>query len=124
MFTLPRIDSEYQDLLEKFGQEYLSEKDPDKEPMDLESYFDEYIPTPYEAVRAAFYGYDWNPFIEMDRNGDHRARESFNPNRTYFAFNGAGNLVSIDERDLIYYLYDEIDEDYFYSWCQEMGYID
>lgn len=124
MFELPRIDNAYQELLEQYGIEYLGEKDSDKMPLSMEYDFDEYLSTPYEAVRAAFYGFDWNPFIEMNRSGDNRGRESFNPNRDYFAFNGYGNIVSIDARDLVYYLYDEIDEDYFYSWCQEMGYID
>ena len=52
---------------------------------------------PDEIIRRAFYGYD-ETYTKDEQ------RESFNPNRNYFYFNGCGNLVSIDEKDYSDYL--------------------
>lgn len=48
---------------------------------------------PLEVLRRAFYGYDATYGVDDDN------RQSFNPNRDYFYFNGYGNLVSTDYKD-------------------------
>ena len=50
--------------------------------------------------------------------------DSFNPNDEYFAYNGYGNLVSINERDLNKYLNDYVDEEEFYNYCVDNGYFE
>jgi hypothetical protein len=51
-----------------------------------------------EILRNAFFEYD-NAYSKSEQ------RETFNPNRKYFYFNGYGNLVSTDEREYNDYLY-------------------
>ena len=48
---------------------------------------DEHFESPYNALQSAYFG-------------------SFNPNHHYFTYNGYGNLESIHERDLDYYMED------------------
>lgn len=48
---------------------------------------DEHFQSPYEALTSAYFG-------------------SFNPNDDYFTYNGSGNLVTIHEFDLDYYMED------------------
>lgn len=50
-----------------------------------------------EILRCAFFGYD-DAYAKLEQ------RETFNPNREYFYFNGYGNLVSTDELDYSCYL--------------------
>lgn len=50
-----------------------------------------------ELLRRAFYGYDEDSYT-IDYRGE-RVHDAFNPNRTYFTFNGYGNLVSADYKD-------------------------
>ena len=108
-FNAPK-DWDFEDMLNDYGMEYLQENDSDDEPVDMES-FDEYLDSPWEAVRSAFYG---------GRFGFDR--DSFNPTDPYFRFNGYGNVESIPYLDD--YLKDMIDEESFYDWCVEQGYFE
>lgn len=115
------MDYDFEKLVEQYGNEYLQEYSPDDciYPMDEIS---EFITDVWEALRSSFYGYDWNPYVE--ERGDTNAREQFNPNRDYFAFNGYGNLLSIEGYDYTKWLMQWINEDKFVQWCAERGYID
>lgn len=110
---------DYRELLKNYGNEYLQEHNPDDciYPMDEVS---EFITDVWEALRSSFYGYDWAPGADSERS----LREQFNPNRDYFAFNGYGNLTSIDGYYYTDWLERCIDEDDFIEWCTEQGYID
>ena len=108
-FNAPK-DWDFEDMLEDYGMEYLQENDSDNEPIDMDS-FDEYLDSPWEAVRSAFYG---------GRFGFDR--DSFNPTDPYFRFNAYGNVESIPY--LEDYLKDIIDEESFYNWCVEQGYFE
>ena len=108
-FNAPK-DWDFEDMLNDYGMEYLQENDSDNEPIDMDS-FDEYLDSPWEAVRSAFYG---------GRFGFDK--DSFNPNDDYFRFNGYGNVESIPYLDD--YLKDMIDEESFYDWCVEQGYFE
>ena len=48
---------------------------------------DEHFESPYDALQSAYFG-------------------SFNPNDDYFTYNGYGNLETIHELDLYYYMED------------------
>lgn len=81
--------------------EYMREHNDDYQPYDMEE-LDEILGEncePSQAIRYAFNGYDYNPNKDV-------SKEPFNPNREYFAFNGYGNLVSIDK----YYLEEYLDD--------------
>ena len=108
-FNAPK-DWDFEDMLNDYGMEYLQENDSDNEPIDMDS-FDEYLDSPWEAVRSAFYG---------GRFGFDR--DSFNPTDPYFRFNAYGNVESIPYLDD--YLKDMIDEESFYNWCVEQGYFE
>ena len=108
-FNAPK-DWDFEDMLDDYGMEYLQENDSDNEPIDMDS-FDEFLDSPWEAVRSAFYG---------GRYGFDR--DSFNPTDDYFRFNGYGNVESIPY--LEDYLKDTIDEESFYDWCVEQGYFE
>lgn len=108
-FNAPK-DWDFEDMLNDYGMEYLQENDSDNEPIDMDS-FDEYLDSPWEAVRSAFYG---------GRFGFDR--DSFNPTDSYFRFNAYGNVESIPYLDD--YLKDMIDEESFYDWCVEQGYFE
>jgi len=108
-FDAPK-DWDFEDMLDDYGMEYLQENDSDNEPIDMDS-FDEFLDSPWEAVRSAFYG---------GRFGFDR--DSFNPTDPYFRFNGYGNVESIPYLDD--YLKDMIDEESFYDWCVEQGYFE
>lgn len=108
-FNAPK-DWDFEDMLNDYGMEYLQENDSDNAPIDMDS-FDEYLDSPWEAVRSAFYG---------GRFGFDR--DSFNPTDPYFRFNAYGNVESIPYLDD--YLKDMIDEESFYDWCVEQGYFE
>lgn len=108
-FNAPK-DWDFEDMLDDYGMEYLQENDSDNEPIDMDS-FDEYLDSPWEAVRSAFYG---------GRFGFDR--DSFNPTDPYFRFNAYANVESIPY--LEDYLKDIIDEESFYNWCVEQGYFE
>ena len=108
-FNAPK-DWDFEDMLNDYGMEYLQENDSDNEPIDMDS-FDEYLDSPWEAVRSAFYG---------GRFGFDR--DSFNPTDPYFRFNAYANVESIPY--LEDYLKDIIDEESFYNWCVEQGYFE
>lgn len=108
-FNAPK-DWDFEDMLDDYGMEYLQENDSDNEPLEMDS-FDEYLDSPWEAVRSAFYG---------GRFGFDR--DSFNPTDPYFRFNAYGNVESIPY--LEDYLKDTIDEESFYDWCVEQGYFE
>lgn len=108
-FNAPK-DWDFEDMLNDYGMEYLQENDSDDEPIDMDS-FDEYLDSPWKAVRSAFYG---------GRYGF--KNDSFNPTDDYFRFNAYGNVESIPYLDD--YLKDMIDEESFYDWCVEQGYFE
>lgn len=108
-FNAPK-DWDFEDMLDDYGMEYLQENDSNNAPFEMDS-FDEYLDSPWEAVRSAFYG---------GRFGFDR--DSFNPTDPYFRFNAYGNAESIPY--LEDYLKDIIDEESFYDWCVEQGYFE
>ena len=48
---------------------------------------------------------------------------SFDIRADYFLIDNAGNYASLEERNLLRYIADEIDEPYFLNWLFENGYI-
>ena len=102
---MTRNDYDFDELVREYGAEYVQEYYPDDMlyPMDEIS---EFITDVWEALRSSFFGYDYNPY--RDEN-----RDQFNPNRDYFAFNAYGNLVSIDAHDYVAWLSRMISEDEF-----------
>ena len=111
----PPKDWDFDEMIEDYGFEYLSEKDPDSEPYDMGEFNEltSYRDDPLEAITHAFYG---------GRYGF--KNDSFNPNDEYFVYNGYGNLISIQDYDINDYLKEHIDEPYFYDWCVEEGYFE
>lgn len=111
----PPKDWDFDEMIEDYGFEYLSEKDPDSEPYSMDEFNEltSYADDPLEAITRAFYG---------GRYGF--KNDSFNPNDEYFAYNGYGNLISIKDYDINDYLKEHIDESYFYDWCVEEGYFE
>lgn len=109
----PPKDWDFDEMVNDYGSEYLSEKDPDSEPycMDEFNELTSYADDPLEAITRAFYG---------GRYGF--KNDSFNPNDDFFTYNGYGNLISIPY--LEDYLKDMIDEESFYDWCVEEGYFE
>lgn len=104
----------YEELLEKFWQEYWDDNDldPDSRPMDMSGLNDyaSSLDEPADILFRAFYGHDYNPWNE---------KEEFNPNQEWFAFNGYGNLVSIDDFRLGWYLSDYIGFEELVKWVAE-----
>lgn len=113
------MEYDYRELLRDYGNEYLQEHQPDDCIYEMDM-ITEFITDVWEALRSAFFGYDWAPGADSD----HNLREQFNPNKDYFAFNGYGNLVSIDGYYYVDWLDRCITESEFVEWCQEQGYID
>lgn len=111
----PPKDWYFNEMIEDYGFEYLSEKDPDSEPyfMDEFNELTSYADDPLEAITRAFYG---------GRYGF--KNDSFNPNDEYFAYNRVGNLISIKDYDINDYLKENIDEEEFFDWCVEQGYFE
>lgn len=58
---------------------------------------------PIELLNRAYFGYDAESWYIND-HGEKEYRNSFNPNRNYFSYNGYGNLVSSDYKDYTAYL--------------------
>lgn len=117
---MTKSDYNYDELLRDYGNEYLIENNPDDALYAMDEMDELYNASAYEAVQRAFYGYDYNRFD----NGERNERESFNPNRDWFGFNGYGNLVSVDDYDYVSWMDSHISEDEFIDWCVEQGYID
>lgn len=113
------MEYDLDELIRDHGYEYLSEYYPDDcaYPMDE---ITEFVTDVWEALRGAFNGYDWCPGADNNQE----LRWQFNPNKEYFAFNGYGNLVSIDEHYYVDWMKRSIDEGEFIEWCAEQGYID
>lgn len=111
----PSKDWDFDEMIEDYGFEYLSEHDPDAEPYDMGEFNEltSYQDDPLEAITRAFYG---------GRYGF--KNDSFNPNDEYFAYNRVGNLISIKDYDINDYLKENIDEEEFFDWCVEEGYFD
>lgn len=109
----------YDTLVESFGNNYLSEKQPDDE---LWTISDEDVrmacgDDAVNILSRAFYGYRFNPYND-------ESREEFNPNDTYFFMNGYGNMVSVQDEDRNEYLKKVIDsKEEFVGWCLEEGYL-
>ena len=104
----------YEELLEKFWQEYWDDNDldPGSRPMDMSGLNDyaSSLDEPADILFRAFYGHDYNPWNE---------KEEFNPNQEWFAFTGYGNLVSIDDCRLDWYLSDYIGFEELVKWVAE-----
>ena len=111
----PPKDWDFDEMIEDYGFEYLSEKDPDSEPYSMDEFNEltSYADDPLEAITRAFYG---------GRYGF--KNDSFNPNDEYFAYNRVGNLISIKDYDINDYLKENIDEEEFFDWCVEQGYFE
>lgn len=111
----PPKDWDFDEMIEDYGFEYLSEHDPDAEPYDMGEFNEltSYQDDPLEAITRAFYG---------GRYGF--KNDSFNPNDEYFAYDGYANLISIKDYDINDYLKEHIDESYFYDWCVKEGYFE
>ena len=109
---------DFDELVSDYGYEYLSEFYPDDcaYPMDELDELTNF--TAEQAITRAFYGYDYFP------KDPRSIKEPFNPNREYFAFNGYGNLVSIEKYYYLDWMKRSIDEDQFVEWCLEQGYIE
>lgn len=73
---------------------------------------------PSEILARAFYGYDEDTWT-TDSSGD-KEYGAFNPNRTFFRYNGYGNLVSSDYRDYS----DKLDEYAVREMAENRYYID
>ena len=111
----PPKDWDFDEMIEDYGFEYLSEHNPDAEPYSMDEFNEltSYQDDPLEAITRAFYG---------GRYGF--KNDSFNPNDEYFAYDGYANLISIKDYDINDYLKDHIDESYFYEWCVDEGYFE
>ena len=90
---------DYEDLIDEYGESYLSDKSPDDALLEMEM-INELFETPLDAIERTFYGgrYGWE-------------KDSFNPNDEFFYYNGYGNLVSVNEYDRADYLLSVIGED-------------
>lgn len=109
-----RID----DILREHGSDYLREESPDDEIYDMSEFNEIMGDNAFEAVEKAFYGVRWMP--GYDNCYSKTADGDFNPTDAYFAFNGYGNLISIQERDYLNYLKDKItDIEDFLGWVKE-----
>ena len=73
---------------------------------------------PSEILARAFYGYDEDTWT-TDSSGN-KEYGAFNPNRTFFRYNGYGNLVSSDYRDYS----DNLDEYAVREMAENRYYID
>lgn len=71
-----------------------------------------------EVLRRAFFGHDAEVW-HYDKDGD-KIYGQFNPNRTYFYYNGYGNLVSADYKDYS----DKLDKDVVEDMSMYRRYID
>ena len=113
-FNSPK-DWDFDEMIEDYGFEYLSEKNPDSEPYSMDEFNEltNYADDPLEAITRAFYG---------GRYGF--KNDSFNPNDEYFAYNRVGNFISIKDYDINDYLKENTDEEEFFDWCVEQGYFD
>lgn len=110
------MDVNYKDLLEEYGNEYLSETDPDSQLLDMYM-LNEILPQdPEDAFIAGLYSYGW-------WNGEKYKRD-FNASDDYFTFDGYAHYVSVSSYDVLAYLEMYITEEYFLEWCKEQGYIE
>lgn len=110
------MDVNYEDLLEEYGNEYLSETDPDSQLLDMYM-LNEVLPqNPEDAFSAGLYSYGW-------WNGEKYKRD-FNTSDDYFTFDGYAHYVSVSSYDVLEYLKMHITEEYFLEWCNEQGYIE
>ena len=106
----------FEGIAKEYGTQYLSECDPDAIPYsmgdfnDLNGCFNRNI---LEAIRRALYG---------GRYGFRN--EPFNPDDEYYAWNRAGNLMSIPENLLPKYLMENIDEEEICDWCVNRGFFE
>ena len=110
------------ELIERYGQDYLNEVGSDWEDyiheMDDLKYYLESEDLNWLLNRMYFGG---------QYLGDFRSSETFNPNADYYVVNAYGNFFSIDEyyinewvKEKVEYLGNGIEE--FLQWCEENGY--
>lgn len=106
----------YEDLLEEYGNEYLSEHDPDSQLFDMYM-LNELLPSdPERAFTDGLWAYGW-------WNGEKYKRD-FNTSDDYFTFDGYAHYVSVSSSEALDYLKMHITEEYFLNWCREQGYIE
>lgn len=104
------------DLLEEYGNEYLSENDPDSQLLDMDM-LNEVLPNnPEDAFNEGLWAYGW-------WDGEKYKRD-FDTSDDYFTFDGYAHYVSVPSHDALGYLKMHITEEYFVEWCIEQGYID
>lgn len=112
------MDFDLDELVEDYGLEYMREISDEEELLAMEMLDDMMDSlTPTDIIMRALYGYDYY-FKSSD------VRESFNPNREYFYFNGYGNLVSVAARYKVAFIKEHLNEDDFIDWCKDQGYVD
>lgn len=108
--------TQVENLIEKYGNEYLMETNPD---VALNSMCDlrELLPqNPEDAFNAGLYAYGYC--------GGEMYKRDFNLDDNYVTYDGYARLVSLHDFDYVPYLQSHIDEDYFIEWCKEEGHID
>ena len=66
---------------------------------DLDDFYHDTAPT--EFLNRVYYGYDDDNYTTDEHGNTHHSE--FCPNRTYFYYNGYGNLVSTDYKDYTSY---------------------
>lgn len=106
----------FERVAEEYGTQYLSECDPDAMPYSMKDFNDLncfFSRDPLEAIRKAFYG---------GRYGF--KNDVFNPEDEYYAWNRAGNLISIPKQLLSEYFMENIDEEEICDWCVNRGFFE
>lgn len=102
----------YEDLRDKYGMVFLQEADPDSAVYSMDS------------LGEMLDGSDVFTIVEMVAYGgryDYPVREGdvFNPRAEYFAFDGYGNLMSVEEHQLAKYLDENISLNAFENWLRK-----
>lgn len=82
---------------------------------DLDELF--YHTKPLDILYRAYFGHDEDNKIIDEYGNEHQGE--FNPNRTYFKFNGYGNLVSTDIKDYS----GELDHWFIDSFVEEFNHL-
>lgn len=104
---------QYEDLRDEYGMMFLQEVDPDSA-----VYF-------MDSLGEILDGLDVFTIVKMVAYGgryDYTVRDEgnvFNPMAEYFAFDGYGNLMSIEEHQIVKYLDECISSNDFENWLRK-----
>lgn len=110
---------EYEELLERYGMEYLQENNVDASLYDMGEFED--LLGQESASDVFSLGVNAYSYITGDP-GNKSDRWMWNDD--YFFYDSYGNICSIAESQLSDYYSYHIDRRDFMSWCEEMGYIE